>query len=101
MKIISVTIGEGQTVEDLSLQIYGTVERVFDVLELAGIDNLDTDPIKGITFQYESQDAAIPSAINAAGYRFATRNPQIDSYFVRQDGGYLLRQDGGFLLRNE
>ena len=40
--IKSVTISEGQTVEDLSLQIYGTVERVFDIIELIGVDNISS-----------------------------------------------------------
>lgn len=97
----TVTIKEGQSLEDLSLQIFGTVERVFDVMTLAGLTDVNSDNLKGITFTYEEQQTAIPSAIKSANYTLATKYPKIGGFVLRQDGGYLLRQDGFRFLTNE
>lgn len=39
-----VTITSGQSLIDLSLQYYGTVESVFDLIEQLGLESLDSDP---------------------------------------------------------
>lgn len=39
-----VTITSGQSLLDLSLQYYGNVENVFDVIEQLGLESLDSDP---------------------------------------------------------
>lgn len=91
--IKSVTITEGQTIEDLSLQIYGTVERVFDVVALVGVDNLSSK-IAGITFSYEVDTTSLPSEIRARGLRFATKNPVLRGYLVDRSRYYIKQADG-------
>lgn len=39
-----VTISSSQSLIDLSLQYYGTVEGVFDLIEQIGVESLDSDP---------------------------------------------------------
>lgn len=39
-----VTISSNQSLMDLSLQYYGSVERVFDVITQLGVESLDSDP---------------------------------------------------------
>lgn len=89
----SVTIKEGQTIEDLSLQLYGTVERVFDVVALIGVDNLSSK-IAGITFSYEVDTSSLPSEIRARGLRFATKDPVVTGYLIQKSGYYIIQKDG-------
>lgn len=69
----SVTIGKDQTVEDIALQLYGTIERVFDVINLAGVDNISSDAT-GITIRYVPDQSFIPKTVAAQGIKFATKN---------------------------
>jgi hypothetical protein len=40
----NVTIKSSQNLLDLSLQYYGSVERVFDVVDALGLESIDSDP---------------------------------------------------------
>ena len=40
----NVTIKSSQTLFDISLQYYGSIERVFDVVNALGLDSIDSDP---------------------------------------------------------
>lgn len=39
-----VTISSNQSLMDLSLQYYGSVERVFDIITQLGVESLDSNP---------------------------------------------------------
>lgn len=69
----SVTISKDQTVEDIALQLYGTIEMVFDVINLAGVDNISSDAT-GITIRYVPDQSFIPKTVAAQGIKFATKN---------------------------
>lgn len=69
----SVTIGKDQTIEDIALQLYGSIERVFDVIALTGVDNISSD-VTGITIRYTPEQSFIPKTVAAQGIKFATKN---------------------------
>lgn len=68
----SVTIGQNQTAEDIALQLFGTIEMVFDVIALAGVDNISSD-MTGITLQYTQNQSFIAKMVEANGLKFATK----------------------------
>ncbi len=68
----SVTIGKDQTIEDIALQLYGSIERVFDVIALAGVDNISSD-LTGITIRYTPDQSFVPKTVAAQGIKFATK----------------------------
>ena len=73
--IKNVTIKENQSVFDLSLQIYGSVENVFDVLKLTGISDINEFENKGINFSYEYKPLKIPKYLSERNLSLATLIP--------------------------
>ena len=73
--IKNVTIKENQSIFDLSLQIYGSVENVFDVLKLTGISDINEFENKGINFSYEYKPLKIPKYLSERNLSLATLIP--------------------------
>lgn len=70
----NVTIGENQNIFDLSLQIYGTVEQAFSVLNITNIDSINDTEIKGINFNYDYVPLKIPKYLNDKKINVATKS---------------------------
>lgn len=84
------TIGQGQTIEDLTLQVYGTIERVFDFLSISGIENMDQNNIVGVSFNYTPLRLIVTD--------FAERNKFVNGtgltdYRVTEDGEQRVTED--------
>lgn len=60
----NVTILDKQNIFDLSLQIYGTIENVFDVLKLSGVESINDNEIKAIQFNYNYVPLKVPKYLN-------------------------------------
>ena len=73
--IKNVTIKENQSVFDLSLQIYGSVENVFNILKLTGISDINEFENKGISFSYEYNPLKIPKYLIERNLSLATLIP--------------------------
>lgn len=67
----SVTIKQGQSIFDLSLQLFGTIERVFEVVNLINTDSLD-EVDSGITFSYVFENKDVPVFLNNKSFKIAT-----------------------------
>jgi hypothetical protein len=66
-----VTIKEKQSIFDISLQIYGTTERVFDVLNLINKEQF-TDKIVGKSFSYVFENTNVPVYFNTKKVNVST-----------------------------
>ena len=84
----NVTIGDYQSVFDLSLQLYGSVEKVFDVLKLANISDLTETDNAGITFKYDYIPLKFPKYFTENGIKLATKYPIDESYVW--DGNFVI-----------
>lgn len=83
----NVTIGDYQSVFDLSLQLYGSLEKVFDVLKLANISDLTIINNAGITFNYDYIPLKFPKYFNENGIKLATKYPlTITDNWILRDG---------------
>jgi hypothetical protein len=89
-----------QTLVDLSLQLYGSVDKVFDMMEASGIENLETDPT-GVDVVYEVNNSFAQKYFVAQGLDVATK----PSDYANTDGpallaniGFLIQEDGYRLL---
>jgi hypothetical protein len=89
-----------QTLVDLALQLYGNVDKVFDMMEASGIDNLETDPT-GVEIVYEVNNSFAQKYFISQGLDVATK----PSDYANTDGpallaniGFLLQEDGYRLL---
>jgi len=90
----NVTIRQNQSIFDVSLQIFGTTERVLDVLKLGNISIINGQNLLNINFDYEYEATMIPKYILQKGYTITTLK------YVTVDGiDYLLKEDGYYLLQ--
>ena len=67
----SVTIKQGQSIFDLSLQLFGTTERIFEVVDLTSVSSLD-DEIVGKKFSYVFENKDVPVFLNNKNISLAT-----------------------------
>jgi hypothetical protein len=86
----TVTIKSNQSIFDLSLQIFGTVERVFEV------GNLSTN-LEGVNFSYEYENTAVASYFYNKKISVSTLYKIDTSYRIIWDGEYNI-WDGVFYL---
>jgi hypothetical protein len=100
----SVTIGKDQTIEDIALQLYGSIERVFDVIALAGVDNISSD-VTGITIRYTPDQSFIPKTVAAKNIKFATKNstqsvpPPIETFIrITESNEYRITESGDYRI---
>lgn len=71
----NVTIKDYQSIFDLSLQIYGTVENAFDVVKLAGVSDITETEMAGIIFTYDYIGTKIPKYLDSKKISIATKYP--------------------------
>jgi hypothetical protein len=67
----SVTIKQGQSIFDVSLQLFGTTERIFEIVDFTGVVNLDSE-IVGKSFSYVFENKDVPTFLNTKGINLAT-----------------------------
>jgi len=73
----NVTILENQNIFDLSLQIFGTVEKAFSVVELTGVESINSNDLKLIKFKYDYIPLKIPKYLNDKNIKIATKSKSI------------------------
>ena len=90
-----VTISTGQSLFDISLQYYGTIERVYELVDLLGLDSINSDPTgkqftvtetnnivyqrtvaKGITIGTKDSPELIQSTVPITYYRITEAGDQ-------------------------
>lgn len=68
----NVTISESQSVFDVSLQIYGTIEKAFDLIKLANISDINDTDLAGINFNYDFVGNKVTNYFNNRNLKIAT-----------------------------
>ena len=84
----SVTIKQGQSIFDLSLQLFGTTERIFEIVDFTGVDGIDSE-IVGKSFSYVYENKDVPTFLNAKGINLTTATLTESGDFV-WDGTYII-----------
>lgn len=84
-----------QTLVDLSLQLYGSVDKVFEMMEASGIENLETNPT-GVDIVYEVNNSFAQKYFIAQGLEVATK----PSDYANTDGPALLANVGLLVQEN-
>lgn len=87
----NVTISENQNIFDLSLQVYGSVEKVFDIIKLTGIENVNESDLKSIKFKYDYVPLKVPKYLNDKNIKIATKSisiTQVSTDNIVWDGVY-------------
>lgn len=84
-----VTIREDQNLFDISLQEFGTIERVFDVISLSGIENINQTEIKGTSFKYVFEKGKIQNFFNDKKIFVSTKTPNKLRYIIDKDGNII------------
>lgn len=84
-----VTIRENQNLFDISLQEFGTIERVFDIISKTGIENINQTEIKGITFKYDFEKGKIQNYFNDKKIFISTKTPNKLRYIIDRDGNII------------
>ena len=79
-------VKEGQTVLDLSVQLYGDLSHVIDLIKDNSdiIDSVDTPLISGSSINYTDQNTPITNSFR--GINISTNYPQITSIGSFSDG---------------
>jgi hypothetical protein len=76
----SVTIKDEQTIFDLSLQMYGSIESVYKIIQdNPSIIDIHTEPLQGMSIVYEEQ------TLNLTKY-FSTNNKSISTNYPKISG---------------
>ena len=97
----NVTIRQNQSIFDVSLQIFGTTERVLDVVKLGKISNINEQNLSNISFTYEYEATKIPKYIAQKGYIVSTlKYNTIDAigYLLQENDFYLLQENNSKIL---
>lgn len=97
---ISTTVHSGQTLFDLSLQLFGTSERVYDVIALLGLENIDAENFTGTKFNSIADKTMIPVFVRKNKITFNTGQSVFGGGIITpnekefQDGVLFEFQDG-------
>jgi hypothetical protein len=84
----SVTIKENQSIFDVSLQIYGTTERVLDVISIAGLRSIDGTNIQGTTFEYEPIKSIASNYFEKSNINITTGTNDVN--YVKDDDSNII-----------
>lgn len=93
-----VTIKQNQSLFDLSLQYYGDVENVYNLIQSnTYLDSILSDNFNGNVLNYTSEINYVNNYYSKNLIDIATK-PQItieeSNYLLQEDGSYLLQEDG-------
>jgi len=73
----TVTINEGQTIFDLSLQLYGDVSKVYSLIQLnSNIDNITTNDLTGKVIVYEDPQNEVSEYYKTNSINIANHYPE-------------------------
>jgi len=94
-----VTIKQNQSIFDLSLQYYGTIENVYDLIQSNSyFDSILTDNFNANVLNYTSETNYVNSYFSKNLIDIATKPNGITieggNYLLQEDGSYLLQENG-------
>ena len=94
-----VTIKQNQSIFDLSLQYYGSIENVYDLIQSNSyFDSILTDNFNANVLNYTSEVNYVNSYFSKNLIDIATKPNVIitiegNNYLLQEDGSYLLQED--------
>jgi len=89
-----VTIKKEQSLFDLSLQYYGDVESVYNLIQSNSyLDSILTDNFNANVLNYTSEINYVNSYFSKNLIDIATKPNVITNYLLQEDGSYLLQED--------
>ncbi len=82
------TVKDGQTIYDIALQLYGSIEYVYTLINdnLSLLPNLDTDPIGGMQLTYTEQNAVLVNEFKRSNTNISTLYPIVSLGYGFSDG---------------
>ena len=94
-----VTIKQNQSIFDLSLQYYGSIENVYDLIQSNSyFDSILTDNFNANVLNYTSETNYVNSYFSKNLIDIATKPNGItiegSNYLLQEDGSYLLQENG-------
>jgi hypothetical protein len=94
----------GQSIYDVCLATYGTLDRLFKLLVDNNVDGLNHNDASGLTFTFDTRLILYPARNKyneSANINYGSlyKLPDGLSIELRDDGGIELRDDGGYELR--
>lgn len=90
----NVTITDSQTVFDVSLQVYGTIEKAFDLIKLASIDEIGEIELAGVNFSYEYIENKITNYLTNRNLIIATKYPNSNFTFrITESGDFRITEN--------
>ena len=98
-----VTIKQNQSIFDLSLQYYGSIENVYDLIQSNSyFDSILTDNFNANVLNYTSEVNYVNNYFSKNLIDIATK-PNIitiegSNYLLQEDGSYLLQETGFKIL---
>ncbi len=95
-----VIIRSDQTLFDIALQLYGSPEYVFNLIDLNGsIASLTDEAIVNLNVNYVKQFTAIPVYFDNNNTTIATRYPIISGSFLKQENLLFILQEDGYKIK--
>lgn len=97
----SVTIKKEQSLFDLSLQYYGTIENVYDIIQNNNyLDSILTDNYNGNILNYSSEINYVNNFYNKNLINIGTKPNIVNDYLLQENGYYLLQENGYKIILN-
>lgn len=106
MAVKTIKIKEGQTIFDVSMQLYGSIEYVWKIIEdNPAITHLQYNGIKGLTIIYTEQKTSLTEHFRVNSTTIVTEGVTTGSVsdaegLLAGDGQQLLAGDGQSLFSN-
>ena len=106
MAVKTIKIKEGQTIFDVSLQLYGSIEYVYKIIaDNPEITNLQYTALRGLTISYDEQKTSLTENFRTESITIVTAGTTTGTVLeseglLADDGQQLLAGDGESLLGN-
>lgn len=94
-----VTIKTGQNLFDLSLQHYGTIEKVYQLIQENGfLTSILSEDFSSNDLNLGNEKNYINNYYNKNLIEISTHQPKVNDFLLLEDGNYLLQENGYKIL---
>lgn len=94
-----VTIKSEQSIFDLSLQYYGSLDNIYDLIQNNSfIDSIINTEINGNILILNNDKNFVNEYYRKNSINIGTKKPFANNYLLNEDGSYLLQENGFYIL---
>jgi hypothetical protein len=86
----NVTIRDFQSLFDVSLQIFGTTERAFEIVKKSSSENINDANTTGKVVEYFYENTKFPKYFLEKGIVISTKSPSVSTGFVIDENGNVI-----------